>query len=235
MFLFDPMWFFIMLPPFIFMIYAQAKVNSAFKKYSKMANSQRVTGAEAAGTLLRANDLSNVRVEGVKSRLGDHYDPSKKVLRLSPAVANTPSVAALGIVAHEVGHAVQDKVGYAFLRFRTSLVPAANLGSSFGFIFVILGMFLVMFGAKFGMTVVWAGVFLFSLAVIFSLITLPVEFNASNRARQMLRSTGMVSTQEYDGASAVLSAAALTYVAATLQAVAQLFYFVLMALGMGRR
>jgi Zn-dependent membrane protease YugP len=235
MFLFDPIWFLIMLPPFIFMIYAQAKVNSAFKKYSKMANSQRVTGAEAAGTLLRANDLSNVRVEGVKSRLGDHYDPSKKVLRLSPAVANTPSVAALGIVAHEVGHAVQDKVGYAFLRFRTSLVPAANLGSSFGFIFVILGMFLVMFGAKFGMTVVWAGVFLFSLAVIFSLITLPVEFNASNRARQMLRSTGMVSTQEYDGASAVLSAAALTYVAATLQAVAQLFYFVLMALGMGRR
>jgi Zn-dependent membrane protease YugP len=235
MFLFDPMWFLIMLPPFIFMIYAQAKVNSAFKKYSKMANSQRVTGAEAAGTLLRANDLSNVRVEGVKSRLGDHYDPSKKVLRLSPAVANTPSVAALGIVAHEVGHAVQDKVGYAFLRFRTSLVPAANLGSSLGFIFVILGMFLVMFGAKFGMTVVWAGVFLFSLAVIFSLITLPVEFNASNRARQMLRSTGMVSTQEYDGASAVLSAAALTYVAATLQAVAQLFYFVLMALGMGRR
>jgi Zn-dependent membrane protease YugP len=210
-------------------------VNSAFKKYSKMANSQRVTGAEAAGTLLRANDLSNVRVEGVKSRLGDHYDPRKKVLRLSPAVANTPSVAALGIVAHEVGHAVQDKVGYAFLRFRTSLVPAANLGSSLGFIFVILGMFLVMFGAKFGMTVVWAGVFLFSLAVIFSLITLPVEFNASNRARQMLRSTGMVSTQEYDGASAVLSAAALTYVAATLQAVAQLFYFVLMALGMGRR
>ena len=234
MFLFDPIWFLIMLPPFIFMIYAQAKVNSAFKKYSKMANSQRVTGAEAAGTLLRANDLSNVRVEGVKSRLGDHYDPSKKVLRLSPAVANTPSVAALGIVAHEVGHAVQDKVGYAFLRFRTSLVPAANLGSSLGFIFVILGMFLVMFGAKFGMTVVWAGVFLFSLAVIFSLITLPVEFNASNRARQMLRSTGMVSTEEYNGASAVLSAAALTYVAATLQAVAQLFYFVMIALG-GRR
>ena len=235
MFFFNPLWFFIMLPPFIFMIYAQAKVNSAFKKYSKMANSQRLNGAEAAEMLLRANGLSDVKVEGVKGRLGDHYDPSKKVLRLSPAVANTPSVAAVGIVAHEVGHAVQDKVGYAFLRFRTSLVPAANLGSSLGFIFVILGMFLVMFGAKFGMTVVWAGVFLFSLAVIFSLITLPVEFNASNRARQMLRSTGMVSTQEYDGASAVLSAAALTYVAATLQAIAQLFYFVLMALGMGRR
>lgn len=234
MFLFDPMWFLIMLPPFIFMIYAQVKVNSAFKKYSKMANSQRLTGAEAAERLLRANDLSNVRVEGVKSRLGDHYDPSKKVLRLSPAVANTPSVAALGIVAHEVGHAVQDKAGYAFLRFRTSLVPAANLGSTLGYIFVILGLLLVMFGTKFGMTVVWAGVFLFSLAVIFSLVTLPVEFNASNRARQMLRSTGMVSVQEYNGASAVLSAAALTYVAATLQAIAQLFYFVLLALGSRR-
>jgi len=235
MFFFDPMWFLVMLPPFIFMIYAQVKVNSAFNKYSKMANSQRVTGAEAAERLLLANDLSNVRVEGVKSKLGDHYDPGKKVLRLSPAVANTPSVAALGIVAHEVGHAVQDKTGYAFLRFRTSLVPAASLGSTLGYIFVILGLLLVMFGTKFGMTVVWAGVFLFSLAVIFSLITLPVEFNASNRARQMLRSTGMVSTEEYNGASAVLSAAALTYVAATLQAVAQLFYFVMIALGMGRR
>lgn len=234
MFFFDPLWFLIMLPPFIFMLYAQAKVSSTFNKYSKVANSQRITGVEAAHRLLGANGLNNVKVEGVKSRLGDHYDPSKKVLRLSPAVASTPSVAALGIVAHEVGHAVQDKVGYAFLRFRTSLVPAANLGSTLGYIFVILGFLLAMFGAKFGMTVVWAGVFLFSLAVIFSLVTLPVEFNASNRARQMLRSTGMVSVQEYNGASAVLSAAALTYVAATLQAIAQLFYFVLLALGSRR-
>jgi hypothetical protein len=217
------------------MIYAQARVNSAFNKYSKVANSQHITGSEAAERLLRSNGLDSVRVEQVKSRLGDHYDPSKKVLRLSPAVANTPSVAALGIVAHEVGHAVQDKVGYAYMRFRTSLVPAANLGSTLGYVFVILGFLLAMFGAAFGMTVVWIGVFLFSLAVIFSLITLPVEYNASNRARQMLRSTGMVSTDEYNGASAVLSAAALTYVAATLQAVAQLFYFVMLALGGSRR
>jgi Zn-dependent membrane protease YugP len=234
MFFFDPLWFLIMIPPLIFMIYAQAKVNSVFKKYSNVPNSQRVTGAEAAERLLQANGLGNVRVEGVKSRLGDHYDPGKKVLRLSPAVANAPSVAALGIVAHEVGHAVQDKVGYAFMRFRTSLVPAANLGSTLGYIFVILGLLLAWFGTKFGLTVVWIGVFLFSLAVIFSLITLPVEYNASNRARQMLRSTGMVSVQEYGGASAVLSAAALTYLAATLQAVAQLFYFVLLALGSRR-
>src|SRR4030042_286092 len=235
MFFFDPVWFLIMIPPLVFMIYAQAKVNSAFNKYSKIANSQRITGSEAAERLLRSNGLGNVRVEEVKSRLGDHYDPSKKALRLSPAVANTPSVAALGIVAHEVGHAVQDQVGYSYMRFRTSLVPAANLGSTLGYVFVILGFLLAMFGAAFGMTVVWVGVFLFSLAVLFSLVTLPVEYNASNRARQMLRSTGMVSTEEYNGASAVLSAAALTYVAATLQAVAQLFYFVMLAMGGNRR
>ena len=235
MFFFDPMWFMIMIPPLIFMIYAQARVNSAFKKYAKIANSRGITGAEAAEKLLRSNGLDNVRVEGVKSRLGDHYDPSKKVLRLSPEVASTPSVAALGIVAHEVGHAVQDKVGYSFMRFRTSLVPAANLGSTLGYVFVILGFLLAAFGTAFGMTVVWIGVFLFSLAVIFSLVTLPVEYNASNRARQMLRSTGLVVAQEYDGASAVLSAAALTYVAATLQAVAQLFYFILLAMGGNRR
>ncbi len=234
MFFFDPLWFLVMIPPLIFMIYAQTKVNSAFNKYSKVANSQHITGAEAAEKLLRSNGLDDIKVEGVKSRLGDHYDPSKKVLRLSPAVANTPSVAALGIVAHEVGHAVQDKVGYGFMRFRTTLVPAANLGSTLGYVFVILGFLLALFGATFGMTVVWVGVFLFSLAVLFSLVTLPVEFNASNRARQMLRSTGLLVAQEYDGASTVLSAAALTYVAATLQAVAQLFYFVMLAMG-GRR
>jgi Zn-dependent membrane protease YugP len=235
MFFFDPLWFLIMIPPLIFMIYAQARVNSAFNKYSKIANAQHITGVEAAEKLLRSNGLDNIKVEEVKSRLGDHYDPSKKVLRLSPAVANTPSVAALGIVAHEVGHAVQDKVGYAYMRFRTSLVPAANLGSTLGYIFVIVGFLLAAFGTAFGMTVVWIGVFLFSLAVMFSLVTLPVEYNASNRARQMLRSTGLLVAQEYDGASAVLSAAALTYVAATLQAVAQLFYFVMIALGGSRR
>lgn len=235
MFFFDPTYFIIMLPAIIFMIYAQMKVSSTFKKYSKVANSQRVTGAEAAQALLNANGLSNVKVEGIKSRLGDHYDPGKKVLRLSPEVANTPSVAALGIVAHEVGHAVQDKTRYGYMRFRTSLVPAANLGSTLGWIFVMLGFVIYIFSqSQFGVTVVLLGIFLFSLAVIFSLVTLPVEYNASNRARQMLRSTGMVTTQEYEGASAVLSAAALTYVAATLQALAQLLYFILMFTGMRR-
>ncbi|MFC1905837.1 zinc metallopeptidase, partial [Chloroflexota bacterium] len=199
-------------------------------------NSQRLTGAAAAERLLRVNGLVNVKVEGVKSKLGDHYDPGKKVLRLSPTVANSASVAALGIVAHEVGHAMQDKTGYAFMRFRTSIVPAANLGSTLGYICVILGFIIYLFSrSEFGMTIVLTGIFLFSLAVIFSLVTLPVEYNASNRARQMLQSTGLVSVKELNGASAVLSAAALTYVAATLQAVAQLFYFVMLFMGMRGR
>ncbi len=236
MFFFDPIYFLIMIPPLIFMFYAQAKVNSAFKKYSDVPNSQHLTGAAAAERLLKANGLDNIMVEGVKSRLGDHYDPGKKILRLSPSVANSASVAALGIVAHEVGHAVQDKSGYAFMKFRTSFVPAANLGSTLGYICVILGFFIYMFSrSQFALTIVLAGIFLFSLAVIFSLITLPVEYNASNRARQMLQNTGLVSIQELNGASAVLSAAALTYVAATLQAVAQLFYYIMLFMGMRNR
>ena len=126
-------------------------------------------------------------------------------------------------------------MGYAPMRVRSALVPAANLGSRFGFICVILGLVLYMFGAAFGLTVIWIGVYLFAAAVLFALVTLPVEYDASNRARRMLQASGLVSAREYDGASTVLSAAALTYVAALLQAVAQLFYFVLLAVGMGRR
>lgn len=235
MFFFDPVYFLFMIPPLIFMFYAQAKVNSTFKKYSKVASSSRITGIEAAQHLLRANGLDNVRVERVKGRLTDHYDPGKKVLRLSPDVGDSISVAALGVVAHEVGHAVQDKEKYAFLKFRTALVPAASVGSNLGYIFVILGLLLYAFSRlEFGFTIAYFGVFLFSLAVIFSLITLPVEFNASARARAMLQKTGLVSVQEINGASAVLSAAALTYVAATLQALAQLFYFIFLLMGARR-
>lgn len=230
-------WFLFMIPPLIFMIYAQAKVHSAFKKYSKVPNMHGLTGAEAAQILLKDNRLDNVRVERVRRQLGDHYDPRKKVLRLSPEVYSTPSVAALGIVAHEIGHAVQDKAGYAFLRFRNALVPAANVGSQLGWVCIILGLFLAFLfqATNLGLTILWVGILLFALVVLFSLITLPVEFNASNRAREMLRSGGLVSVEEYSGASAVLSAAALTYVASFFQAFAQLMYFVLLAVGLGRR
>ena len=229
------MYLLFMLPPLIFMIWAQSRVSSAYNKYSKIRNMSGMSGVQAAQTLLDYNGLRQVRIEGTKGRLSDHYDPRHKVLRLSSDVAKLPSVASLGIVAHEIGHAVQDNAGYAPLKIRSALVPAANLGSRFGFICVFLGLILYMFGAGFGLNVMWAGIILFAAAVLFALVTLPVEYNASNRARRMLQATGLVSTREYEGASAVLSAAALTYVAALLQAVAQLFYFVLLTVGMGRR
>lgn len=234
MFLFDPTWFLLMLPPFIFMIYAQAKVYLAFRKYSRVANMHHISGARAAEILLRSSGLDNVGVEQIEKKLGDHYDPRQKVLRLSPEVYAAPSVAALGIVAHEIGHAVQDEQGYAFLRLRSTLVPAASVGSQLGWICVLLGLVLYLLAGQFGLTVVWSGIFLFAAAVLFSLVTLPVEFNASSRARQMLKGGGLVSVEEYNGVSAVLSAAALTYVASFLQALAQLFYFVLLALSLRR-
>jgi len=150
-------------------------------------------------------------------------------------VADTPSVAAVGIAAHEVGHAVQHKTGYALMGLRSTLVPAANVGSTMGWVFIFLGLIIMGFAQVFGQVVALIGIGLFSLAVLFTLVTLPVEFNASNRARVMIKQTGLLVGQEYDGASAVLSAAALTYVAAMLQAVAQLLYFVLAVMGGNRR
>jgi Zn-dependent membrane protease YugP len=228
------MYFLFMLPPLIFMIWAQSRVSSAYNKYSRVRNMSGLTGVQAAETLLEHNGLRDIKVEGIKGKLTDHYDPKHKVLRLSADVARLPSVAALGIVAHEIGHAVQDKMGYAPLRIRSALVPAANLGSRFGLICVILGLILFAFNVAFGETLAWVGVWLFAAAVLFALVTLPVEYNASNRARQMLQATGLVSAREYQGASAVLSAAALTYVAALLQALAQLFFFLFLVLGMRR-
>jgi hypothetical protein len=226
-------YFLFMLPPLAFMFYAQHKVNSAYKKYSKVPNLQRISGGQAARTLLRSNQLK-VSIEGTKQQLGDHYDPRHKVLRLSPGVANSPSVASLGIVAHEVGHAVQDKVGYVPMRIRAGLVPAANLGSQLGWIFFFLGLVMYVIGFNFGWNIAWIGVFLFGAAVLFSLVTLPVEYNASRRGKQMLRQNGLVSDKEHEGVSAVLSAAALTYVAALFQAVAQMLFFVFALLGMRR-
>jgi Zn-dependent membrane protease YugP len=223
-----------MLPPLIFMIWAQARVSSAYNQYSRVRNMSGLNGAQAAQTLLEHSGLGEVKLEGVKGKLTDHYDPRHKVLRLSDNVARVPSVAALGIVAHEVGHAVQHKVGYGPLKLCSALVPAASLGSRLGFICVILGIILLAFNVAFGETLAWVGVWLFVAAVLFALVTLPVEYNASSRARQMLQATGLVSSKEYQGASAVLSAAALTYVAALLQAVAQLFFFLFLLLGMRR-
>ncbi|AKG54403.1 putative metal-dependent peptidase [Dehalogenimonas sp. WBC-2] len=222
------------IPPLLLMLYAQWRVSSTYGKYSKIANERGMTGMAAARWLLDQNNLQNVPVELAKGKLSDHYDPKNRVLRLSPDVANKASVAALGIAAHEVGHAVQHAAAYTPMKVRTAIYPVASLGSNFGFILVLVGFVLYGFGAAFGLNIAWAGVALFGAAVVFSVITLPVEFNASTRARAMLHSSGLVSVSEASGASAVLSAAALTYVAAMLQAVAQLLYFGMLLIG-GRR
>ena len=229
------LWLAFFIPPLLLMLYAQWKVSSTFGKYSKIANDRNMTGLAAARWLLDQNNLQNVQVETTKGKLSDHYDPRVRVLRLSPDVANKASVASLGIVAHEVGHAVQHAKAYAPMQVRSALAPVANIGSNFGFLLVFAGLILANMGTAFGLNLAWFGVALFGFAVLFTLVTLPVEFDASARARTMLRSTGLASVSEASGASAVLSAAALTYVAALLAAVGQLLYYILLLTGGGGR
>jgi len=234
---FDPLYLIIMAPALIFMIYAQIKVNSTYKKYAKVYSQRGLTGAQAASQLLKNSGLASIPVEVIDGKLTDNYDPTKKVLRLSADVANTPSVASVGIAAHEVGHAIQHQTKYGLMGIRSALVPAANIGSTLGWILIFIGVILMGLSkaiAEFGTLIATVGILLFAAAVLFTLVTLPVELDASNRARKMIKEQGLLVGQEYDGASAVLSAAALTYVAAMLQAVAQLLYFVFMVFGFRR-
>ncbi|MDP2953304.1 MAG: zinc metallopeptidase, partial [Chloroflexota bacterium] len=217
------------LPALILAFFAQYKVQSAYAKYARVHNMRGLSGLDAARWLLGASGLSHVSVEGAPGRLSDHYDPRQKVLRLSREVAFSQSVAALGIVAHEVGHAIQDQTNYAFLRLRTGLVPVVNLGSYLGFILFFIGILLQFSG------LIWLGIIFFSGSVVFAFLTLPVEWDASRRALQMLRASGMVDSREVQGAQAVLSAASLTYVAALAQAISSLLYYIFIALGMRRR
>ncbi len=225
----DPMYLIFALPALILAFYAQYRVSSTYGRYSRVRNLRGLSGLDAARWLLGTTGLSHITVEGTSGRLSDHYDPRKKVLRLSREVAHSQSVAALGIVAHEVGHALQHHTNYAPLRLRSSLVPAVNLGSYLGFIFFLIGLFLQLSG------LVWVGIIFFSGSVIFAFITLPVEWDASRRALQLLRNNSLVDSRELVGARAVLSAASLTYVAALAQAISTLLYYVFLALGMRRR
>ncbi|MDP2660550.1 MAG: zinc metallopeptidase [Dehalococcoidia bacterium] len=226
---FDPLWLVFAGPALLLALYAQVRVSGTFSKYGKIANMRGITGQAAARSLLASQGLNDITVESTPGRLTDHYDPKSKTLRLSQGVYNHSSVAALGIVAHEVGHALQDRSGYLPLRLRTGLVPLANVGSTLAIALFMLG-FIIHWPGFF-----WIGIVLFSAAVLFALVTLPVELNASRRAQVMLTGAGLASIQEMDGAKAVLSAAALTYVAALLQAVAQIVYYVFYAAGIGRR
>jgi Zn-dependent membrane protease YugP len=226
---FDPMYLVFALPALLLAFYAQFKVQSAYKKYLQVRNQRGMTGLEVARHLLSANGLNHVSVEDTRGTLSDHYDPRSKTLRLSPQVARSESVAALGIVAHEIGHATQDARGYAPLRVRSGLVPVVNFGSWLGPILFFIGLLL-------GYTqLAWVGVIFFAGAAVFALITLPVELNASQRALQMLTASGLVvSSTEAKGAKKVLDAAALTYVAALAQALSTLLYYVFLLTGFSR-
>ena len=227
---YDPRYLCFMAPAFILMLVVQFYVRSAYSKWSQVPARSRISGLEAAQRLIQRSGLYDVRIEGTPGQLTDHYDPRGKVLRLSREVAQGSSVAALAIAAHELGHAMQDKEDYFPLRFRAALVPAVNIGSYLGWILLIIGILL-----RFT-ELAWLGVIVFSGGALFALATLPVELNASRRARQLLTDTGIiVGEDEQRGVNHVLNAAALTYVAALITAVLQLLYYVMLVLGMGGR
>ncbi len=228
--LFNPYYLIFMAPAFILMLLVQWYVNSAYQKWSRIPSSSRISGAEAAQRLIRTAGLYDVRVEGVSGNLTDHYDPRKKVLRLSHGVYQGSSVASLAVAAHELGHALQDQEGYFALRLRSTLVPAVSIGSYLGWILIVLGLILRQ------INIAWLGLLVFSGGALFALATIPVELNASSRAKRLLVETGLIrGPEEQRGVNRVLNAAALTYVAALVTAVMQLLYYLTLILGMGGR
>lgn len=243
MFFFDPTYLIFMIPAFILMGITSWYVRHSYGKWSKVRANSGLTGAQAAQQLVSravysgaggSADLRNVRVLGIGGNLTDHYNPQDKTLYLSPGVANVPSVAAVAIAAHELGHAMQDAEGYAPLRLRSALVPMVNIGSNLGWLFIMVG--LLLRSSDLGIGIAWLGVLFFAGGAVFALATLPVEFNASARAKAMLTASGIIRTDEESrGVNAVLNAAALTYVAALVTAVLQLLYYVFLVGGLGRR
>ena len=230
MFLYDPTYLMFILPALILMMIVQFYVKSAYNKWSKVRSRIGMTGAEAAERLINTGGLYGLRVDRIRGTMTDHYDPKHKVLRLSEGVYSCDSVAALAIAAHELGHAMQDKEGYFPLQLRSALVPAVNIGSYLGWILIIIGMLLRI------TSIAWLGVLVFSAGTIFALATLPVELNASSRAKELLLQSGIiVSREEMKGVNSVLNAAAWTYVAALVTAVMQLLYWATLVLGMGGR
>jgi Zn-dependent membrane protease YugP len=226
---FSPTYLMYMIPAFILMAITSWYVKSAYKKWSQVPTQSRLTGTQAAQQLISAGNLYGVQVQGTAGSLTDHYDPRNKTLFLSAGVANMTSVASVAIAAHELGHAMQDSEDYLPLRFRSALVPIVNIGSNLGWILIMIGLFL-----KFTQ-LAWLGVLVFAGGAVFALATLPVEFNASARAKQLLVQTGIIRTdEEQRGVNAVLNAAALTYVAGLVTAVLQLLYYVSLV-GGGRR
>lgn len=218
-FYYDPTWI-ILMPALILSLWAQANVNSTFAKYSKMYTGAGYTGAEVARRILDLNGLYSVKVERVRGNLTDHYDPKTNVVRLSEATYDASSVSAVGVAAHEVGHAVQHATGYSPIRVRNAIVPAVNICNMLSIPILILGLFM-------SYTLVEVGIVLFSATVLFQLVTLPVEFNASNRAIKTLEGESFLTPDEVCGAKKVLKAAALTYVAAAVSSIMSLLRIIL--------
>jgi hypothetical protein len=229
MFFFDPTYLIFMIPAFILMAITSGYVRSSYKKWSQVRVSSGLTGAQAAERLISSGGLYGVQVAGTPGELSDHYDPRNKTLYLSQGVYSAPSVAAVAIAAHELGHAQQDAEGYGPMRIRSLLVPAVNIGSNLGWILIMIGLFLRI------TELAWLGVLVFSAGALFALATIPVEFNASARAKELLYTTGIIRTEEERrGVNRVLNAAALTYVAGLITAVLQLLYFVFLVGGRRR-
>jgi Zn-dependent membrane protease YugP len=232
---FDPMYLLFLLPGLALSIWAQWRVSSAYSSASRIRPQSGLAGAEAADEIMRAAGIDGVRIQPIYGYLTDHYDPGAKVLRLSPGVYQGRSLAALGIAAHEAGHAMQDARSYGPLRLRNFLVPMANFGSQAAWLIIMAGFVLAYFHQFFlGKTLVYLGIGSFSLVVLFQLINLPVEFDASRRARIALQETGLITPDEERTVAKVLNAAALTYVAATLTSLLTLAYFLFRAGLLGR-
>ena len=229
--IFDPLYIAMIAPPFLLSLYATWKVKHSFSKFSKRPTVGGKTGAQIAREILDRNGLSNVSVEITRGLLSDHYDPGKKAVRLSAEVFNGQNIAAIGVAAHETGHAIQHKQAYKPLVLRNMMVPVASIGSNFSWIIIMAGFVLQGMEHFFslGTNLIYAGIILFGTIVLFQLITLPVEFDASNRAKQILYSQGLVNSNELAGVNKVLSAAAMTYVAAAASSIMTLLYFLIRA------
>ena len=231
---FDWTYLYIVLPCILLSLWASSNVNSTFRRYSQQHSIRRITGAQAAQRVLSANGVSGVRIERVSGNLTDHFDPKTNVIRLSDNVYDSTSVASIGVACHEAGHAVQYAQNYAPIKLRSAVIPVTNFGSKLAMPLILLGIVLSAF-ADMSYTLVYIGIACFGLSLVFQLITLPVEFNASRRAMQAIEEGNLLTDEEQRGAKKTLTAAALTYVAATAVALAQLLRLILLFGGRRRR
>ena len=231
---FDWTYLVLVLPCLILSMWASSNVNSTFRKYSKQFSSRRITGAQAAQRVLSANGVRGVRIDRVSGNLTDHFDPKTNVIRLSDSVYNSTSTAAIGVACHEAGHAVQYAENYAPIKLRAAIIPLTNFGSKLAMPLILIGILLSALG-EISYTFVYLGIACFGLSLVFQLITLPVEFNASRRAMQAIESGNLLTEEEQRGARKTLRAAAMTYVAATAVALAQLLRLIMIFGGRRRR